>query len=161
MKISIITAFAENNVIGNNNKLIWYISEDLKRFKKITSGNSIIMGRKTYISLPFRPLPKRKNIVISKNKNLVFKGATLVSSPENALEICKNETEIFICGGASIYEYFLPFADKIYLTKIFHNFKGDTFFPKINFDNWKLINKIEKNGKYKFSFLDYERQTKI
>ncbi len=156
MKISIIAAVAENNVIGNNNKLIWHISDDLKRFKKLTSGHNIIMGRKTYFSLPFRPLPNRKNIVITRNRTLIMEGAFVVDSPERALELCKKEKEIFICGGASIYKYFLPKADKIYLTKIYHNFDGDTFFPKINYDKWKLINKIEKKDKYKYSFIDYE-----
>lgn len=157
MTISIIAATAENNVIGFNNKLIWHISEDLKRFKRITAGHTVIMGRKTYESLPFKPLPKRLNIVISRKKKLKLKGAVVVSSPEEALKICKEDEEVFICGGATIYKHFIKSADKMYLTKIYHNFEGDTFFPEIKNEDWKLINKTNSEDKYRFSFLDYER----
>ncbi len=144
MTISIIAAVAENNVIGNNNKLIWHISEDLKRFKKLTTGHSVVMGRKTYESLPFKPLPKRKNIVISSQKDLKFEGAVIVNSVKEALEECKNEEEIFICGGAEIYKLFLPVADKLYITKVHKSFEGDTFFPEPDLSEWKIGYKSEK-----------------
>ncbi len=160
MTISIISAIAENNVIGKDNDLIWHISEDLKRFKRITAGHTVIMGRKTYESLPFKPLPKRTNIVITRDKNLKLEGVLIVSSPEEAIEKCKGEEEVFICGGASIYKHFLSIADKMYLTKLYHSFEGDTYFPEINYDNWNLIEKIDSGDKdkYKFSFLDYVRK---
>ncbi len=160
MTISIIVALAENNVIGNNNDLIWHISDDLKRFKKLTSHKPIIMGRKTYESLPFKPLPNRKNIVITKNKNLVLEGAIVVNSPDEALKIIKFEEEVFICGGSEIYKHFLPKADKLYLTKVYNEFEGDTFFPKINYDRWKTFNSsgelFDEKSKLKYCFSDYE-----
>ena len=140
MTISIIAAIAENNVIGKDNKLIWHISEDLKRFKQITSGHPVIMGRKTYESLPFKPLPKRKNIILSSQKDLKYEGAIVLNSKDAVLEECRNEEEIFICGGAEIYKLFLPLAEKLYLTKIHHNFEGDTFFPEIDFSEWEIEN---------------------
>ena len=151
MTISIIAAIAENNVIGKNNDLIWHISEDLKRFKSITSGHTIIMGRKTYESLPFKPLPRRKNIVIS-SKNIKFEGAVTVKSPKEAIDLCKNEDEIFICGGAAIYEAFLPKAEKFYLTQVHESFSGDTFFPEINFDDWLILNSVDNKHDKKTGF---------
>lgn len=160
MTISIIAAIAENNVIGKDNDLIWHISDDLKRFKKLTSEHSIIMGRKTYESLPFKPLPNRKNIILS-NKKLNFEGATVANNIKDALKLCKGENEVFICGGAEIYKTFLPLANKMYLTKVHKTFEGDTFFPEVNFDNWKLINKSEKLSDKKtgleFTFFDYKK----
>lgn len=159
MTISIIAAIAENNVIGKNNGLIWHISEDLKRFKKLTSGHPAVMGRKTYESLPFKPLPKRKNIILSRNKDLIYKGATVINSLEKVIKECKNEDEIFICGGAKIYKLFLPYTDKIYLTKIYHSFEGDTFFPEINFSKWKIEFEseifLDNKSKLKYSFINY------
>ncbi len=159
MTISIIAAIAENNVIGNNNDLIWHISEDLKRFKKLTSGHTIIMGRKTYESLPFKPLPKRKNIVISRKDDLYFEGAIVVKNPEEALKECKDEDEIFICGGATIYNHFLNIADKMFLTKVHQEFEGDTFFPEIDYYEWELKSKSEKFKDEKsgldYTFLNY------
>lgn len=159
MTISIIVAFAENNVIGKDNSLIWHISDDLKRFKKLTSGHPIIMGRKTYESLPFKPLPKRKNIVISSQKELKFEGAIVVNNYEDALKECSLDDEVFICGGASIYKYFIDIADKMYITKVYDTFEGDTFFPKIDFEKWKIISHSEKmfdeTSKLEFSFIDY------
>ncbi len=164
MTISIIVAVAENNVIGNNNKLIWHISEDLKRFKKLTTGHPVIMGRKTYESLPFKPLPKRKNIVISSQKNLKFDGAVIVNSVNKALEECKKEKEVFICGGAEIYKLFLPLADKLYITKVHKTFEGDTFFPEPDFSKWKIGYKSEKFYDEKsdlyYSFSDFLRNKK-
>ncbi len=160
MKISLIAATSSNNVIGKDNKLIWHISEDLKRFKKLTLNCPIIMGRKTYESLPFKPLPKRKNIIISSNKNLKFKGAIVVGSPKEAINICENDKEIFICGGETIYNEFIEIGDTIYLTKVHKEFEGDTFFPKISEKTWKITEKIDSSDEnYKYSFLKYETHT--
>ncbi len=161
MTISIIAAIAENNVIGKNNKLIWHISEDLKRFKKLTSGHPVIMGRKTYESLPFKPLPDRRNIILSTRKDIKYEGAEVFNDINEILKECKNENEIFICGGAEIYKLFLPLADKMYLTEVHKVFEGDTFFPEIDFLQWKLIEKSEikydeKSDLY-YKFLNYEK----
>ncbi len=160
MTISIIVAISENNVIGKNNDLIWHISEDLKRFKKLTSGHSIIMGRKTYESLPFKPLPKRKNIILS-FKDIKFEGAYVVNNLEDAIKLCEGEDEIFICGGAEIYKRFIPLVDKLYITKVHKKFEGDTFFPKINYNEWKLIERskrlYDKNSDLDYTFLDYTK----
>ena len=117
-KISIIVAIAQNHAIGKDNKLLWHISEDLKRFKRITKGCKVIMGRSTYLSLPFRPLPHRENIVITNVKGEKFDGCTTVYSIDEALEFCNENEESFIIGGASIYKQFLPYANKFYLTKV-------------------------------------------
>jgi len=164
MNISIIAAIAENNVIGKDNNLIWHISEDLKRFKKLTTGHSIIMGRKTYESLPFKPLPKRKNIVISSQKGLRFEGTEIIHSIDETLNHCKNEEEIFICGGAEIYLSFLPIANRLFLTKVHHTFDGDTFFPEIDYSKWKIEYESEmlfdEKSKLHYSFINYIREKK-
>jgi dihydrofolate reductase len=165
MIISIIVAVSQNNVIGKNNSLIWHISEDLKRFKSLTNGHTIIMGRKTYESLPIKPLPNRRNIIISSNKNLKFDNAETANSPENALKICENESEIFICGGAEIYKRFIPYANKIYFTSILKNFEGDTYFPEIDSDIWEIQSESEIKTDYKsnisFIFKDFIKKRTI
>ena len=157
MQISIIAAVAQNGIIGNQNKLIWYISADLKRFKKITSGHPLIMGRKTYESLPIQPLPKRTNIVISRS-NPNFPGAIIADSPEAALAHCPADTEIFISGGSQIYEQFLPLADKLYITVVHHDFEGDATFPEINFEEWTLIESQDFHQELSYSFKTYIRK---
>lgn len=139
MEIIIIVAISENNAIGKDNKLLWHISDDLKRFKKLTSGKAVIMGRKTFFSLPNGALPKRRNIVITDCKEDCCPGAEKVSSIEEALELVKNEDQIFIIGGGMIYAQFLPLSNKIYLTKVHKNFDGDVFFPEINMAEWEII----------------------
>jgi dihydrofolate reductase len=137
--ISIIVAIAENYAIGKNNDLLWHMSEDLKRFKRITSGHKIIMGKKTYLSLPVRPLSNRENIVITDDPADRFEGATLVFSIAEALKKCPKTEENFIIGGASVYQQFLPYTDRLYLTRVHRNFEGDVFFPEINFVEWNLV----------------------
>ncbi len=142
MTLSIIVAVAEGNVIGKDNSLIWHISEDLKRFKRLTENHTVVMGRKTYMSLPFRPLKNRRNIVITKGKNHI-EGVETAHSVEEALELCKGEDEVFIIGGASIYEQTIDIADKIYLTKVLKEFEGDTFFPEISDKKWIVSERSE------------------
>lgn len=151
--INIIVATSENNVIGRGNDIPWYIPEDLEHFKKLTTGNTVIMGRKTYESLPkeYRPLPNRINIVITRDKSYQAKGCLVVNSLEDALRKADNDKEIFIIGGGQIYREGLKFAERIYLTKIHNNIEGDTYFPKLN-KFWKLVDEEEKSG---FSFLTY------
>ena len=158
MTISIIAAVSENNVIGADNKLIWHISEDLKRFKKLTLNKVIIMGRKTYESLPVKPLPDRRTIVISSKTDLEFKNVMIANSPQKALELCKSENEIFICGGEQIYKEFIEKADKIYLTRIHAKFEGDAYFPKFNEKKWKIRKTEDSQGNdLKYSFIEYSR----
>lgn len=158
--ISIIVAIAENNVIGANNQLIWHISDDLKRFKALTTGHCVVMGRKTFESIG-KPLPKRTNIVISRNKDLVIDGCTVVSSLENAISACGKDDEIFIIGGGELYRQALPIAQKLYITWVHKKFDGDTFFPEIDFSQWREV--FREKGKptetdgLEYTFINYER----
>jgi dihydrofolate reductase len=136
--ISIIAAVAENSVIGKDNKLLWHIPDDLKRFKKITLGHPIIMGRKTFESIR-RPLPGRLNIIISRNSEFKIEECVVVSSLEDALKIAAEHDaqEVFIIGGASIYKEAISYAHKLYLTKVHRSFEGDAFFP--SYDDFKKV----------------------
>ncbi len=139
MKFSIIVAIAENNAIGYNNDLLCYIPGDLKRFKKITSGHAVIMGRKTFFSLPKGALPNRRNIVITDQPEDCCPGAEIVHSIEEAIKIADKTKENFIIGGGTIYEQFLPISQKMYLTLVHKQYEADVFFPEINFDEWAVI----------------------
>ncbi len=153
--ISIIVATAENNAIGKDNDLIWYISDDLKRFKRLTTGHTILMGRKTYESLPNGALPKRENIVITHDKSLQYERCTMLYSIEEAIEKYVNSPkEIFVIGGGSIYEKLFPYAQKIYLTKVHASFEADVFFPEIDKTEWKIdfSEDHKKGGKNEFDF---------
>lgn len=139
LPISIIVAIAKNYAIGKDNKLLWHISADLKRFKKLTTGNTIIMGRKTYLSLPRKPLPDRKNIVLTRSKNFEAEGCVVVNNIEQVFENLSPNNENFVIGGESVYKMFMPYANKLYLTVVDREYEADTFFPEINFDEWKVI----------------------
>lgn len=136
--ISIIVAIAANNAIGKDNKLLWYIPEDLKRFKALTLGHKIIMGKKTWFSLPKRPLPGRESIVLTDRKDEKIDGATMAYSIDEVLKLCDPEQENFIIGGGSVYEQFLPLADRLYLTRVHAEFEADTFFSEIRPSEWLL-----------------------
>jgi len=138
-KISIIVAIAENNAIGKNNELLWHIPEDLKRFKKLTTGHTVVMGKNTYLSLPIKPLPNRRNIVISDNKSDNFEGCEMAFSIKEAINKFDQDKENFIIGGGMVYRSFLPLADKLYITKVHKSFDADTFFPDIDNSQWNLI----------------------
>lgn len=142
--ISIIVAIAQNNAIGKDNKLLWNISEDLKRFKRLTTGHTVIMGEKTYDSLPVKPLPKRNNIVITHIPNKKFEGCNTVYSIEEAIEKCPDNDECFVMGGGSVYNQFMLHADTLYITRINKDAEGDTFFSQIDKTIWKLT-EIEEN----------------
>lgn len=140
MTLSIIVAIAENRAIGRNGDLIWHNSRDLKYFKKTTSGHTVIMGYKTYLSLPgHKALPNRRNIILSSRMDAAPEGFEVVHSIPEALELVKDEDEVFIMGGGMVYEQFLPLADRLYLTRIGKSFEADTYFPFINFDEWDLV----------------------
>lgn len=157
--ISIIVAVAENGTIGDKNALLWHISEDLRNFKRITSGHPVIMGRKTFESLG-RPLPNRVNVVVSRSTTSI-EGCIVVDSLEKAIAHFSAEEEIFIIGGAQIYAQAMPLADKFYLTVVEHPYEGDTSFPAWDEAEWRLIGEERfpcgEKYPYPFSFREYER----
>ena len=161
MSISIIVAVAENYAIGKDNDLLWHISEDLKRFKKITSGHKIIMGKNTFLSLPIRPLPNRTSIVITDDPTDSYEGCIMAFSIEDAMSKCDESEECFIIGGGSIYKQFMPLADKLYITRVKRSYEADIFFPEIDEDEWKLIDEEEHideaNDGLAFAFQVYVR----
>jgi dihydrofolate reductase len=160
--LSIIVAIAENYAIGKNNDLLWHIPEDLKRFKSITSGHPVIMGKKTYLSLPVRPLRNRENIVITDDRNDVFEGCTLVYSIPEALSKCNPAGENFIIGGASVYRQFLPQTDRLYLTWVHKDFEGDVFFPELDFSEWQIVSRedfpVDEKLGFSYSYVIYDRK---
>ncbi|MDC3106718.1 dihydrofolate reductase [SAR86 cluster bacterium] len=143
MKITIVAAIASNNVIGQKNSLPWDIPEDLKRFKQLTSGHTILMGRKTFDSIG-RPLPNRTNIVMTKDTNYQKEGVEIVFDEKEALNLIKDlNQEVFIIGGSKIYELFEPRATSLMITRVLKDFEGDAFFPDINWSNWRVKSKEE------------------
>ncbi len=165
MKLSIIAAVSNNNVIGNENRLIWHMPADLKRFKNITIGHTLIMGRKTFQSIG-KPLPGRTTIVVTSQEELDIQGCPKATSFKEAIKLVKDEKEVFIVGGAEIYQQAIKsyYTKKIYLTRIFADFEGDTYFPEIYPEKWELIERIdyepdEKNI-YPYAFLVYKRKVR-
>lgn len=141
--ISIVVAIAENGAIGYKNDLLWHLPADLKRFKEMTTGHSIIMGSRTFRSLPKGALPNRRNIVLSRTQQ-DFPGAEWAASPEVALELVGEEAEAFVIGGAQVYEQMLPYTDKIYLTRVHADFpETDTFFPELDMSEWVELSRTE------------------
>lgn len=161
MKVSQIAAMASNRVIGSNNQLPWDIPEDMKFFRDKTKNKIIIMGRKTFESLG-KPLPNRFNIVITRNKDFIAPGATIVNTIEAALKLAESKitewnSEIFVIGGAEIYKLAMPFTDRIYLTEIQKEFKGDAKFPEFDKRAFKITEKSDRTEPVKFSFVTYDR----
>ena len=166
MKVSLIVAASENNVIGKDNNLIWHLPIDMQFFKETTLNHHVIMGRKNFESIPhkFRPLPNRTNIIITRNKNYVVENAIITDSVEASILIAKqnNDDEPFIIGGGEIYKLALEknLVHKIYLTRIHANLNGDTFFPKLD-KSWKILSQKkyfkDENHKYNFSFIVLEK----
>jgi dihydrofolate reductase len=160
MSIKLICAISKNNVIGNKNELPWNISEDLKRFKELTSENIIVMGRKTFESIG-RPLPNRKNIVLSNNKNLKIENVEVFNSANDVLSFYKTFSEnkdLFIIGGNFIYKLFLEYCDHLHITFIDKNYEGDAFFPSLDWKEWKLLDEemsYDEVEKVNFYFRDY------
>ena len=160
-ELTIIVAAAENDAIGKDNKLLWHLSDDLQHFKKLTSGHHIIMGRKTFESFP-KPLPNRTHIVITRQEDYVVpEGVIKASSLQDAINLAKDDSQPFIIGGGEIYKQGMDYADKIEITRVHHDFEGDTFFPKIDSTIWKEVNNVfhkkDKDHDYEFSFLTYVR----
>jgi len=164
MNISIVAAIGKRNEIGRNNALLCRLPADLKHFKELTTGHVIVMGRKTFESLPNGALPDRKNIVLTRNKNLSFNGCEIFSSIKEIIDNRKfYNSEIFIIGGGEIYKQAMPFASKLFLTKIHATFNdADTFFPEINYLNWEELSredfKADEKNPYDYTFLVYRRK---
>jgi dihydrofolate reductase len=159
MKISIVVAAAQNNTIGKNNELLWHLPADLKHFKNLTTGHAILMGRKTYESIG-RPLPNRRNIVITRQP-IQLEGCEVVNSIDEAMAICDGEEEVFVIGGAEIYKQTLERCHRIYLTRVNQHFEGDAYFPELNETQWVEISRSvhpadEKNPiGYSFIILEH------
>ena len=153
VKISLIVATATNNVIGRDGELPWHLSDDLKRFKKLTLGKPVIMGRLTYESIG-KPLPDRRNIVISSQKDLVIEGCEVVASPDEALALAEGAEEVMVIGGGKIYEQMMSKADRIYMTFIDDAVDGDTFFPDVRSEEWHVFSQEDfpADGSRAFGF---------
>jgi dihydrofolate reductase len=159
--ISIIVAIAENRAIGKDNRLLWHLSDDLKRFKKLTTGHTLIMGRNTFLSLPNGALPNRRHIVITDQEDDSFEGCEMARSIEDAIQLAGSEVESFVIGGGMVYKQFLPVAGKLYLTQVHASFEADTFFPEIDFSLWKALvtEEVEasERNQYKHSYTEFIR----
>jgi dihydrofolate reductase len=161
MKISLIVAMASNRVIGNNNVMPWHLSADLKKFKQITMGSPILMGRKTFESIG-RPLPGRTNIILSRNSEYRQDECLVFNDIEKAIKkACESSGEIFVIGGADLYEAMLPIADALYITIINREFQGDAFFPDIDMNEWSEVEREDiyddPDTAFTYSFLKFEK----
>lgn len=143
MRIALISAMTKEGVIGNQNTLPWHLPEELKYFKELTLGKPVVMGRKTFQSMNERPLVKRQNIVLTKERNFLRQGITVVHSVQEAIKVAGKAEELMIIGGASIYAAFLPLASRLYLTLIHQDYSGDTLFPVLNWEEWELVSQQE------------------
>ena len=161
--ITVIAAIAKNNELGKDNDLIWYLSADLKRFKKVTTGHHILMGRKTFESIG-KPLPNRTTVIITRNDNYFVDGCLIANSLEAAIELAKNDSEVYIIGGAQIYQQALnsKLVDKLDITHVHETFEADVFFPIIDTNVWQEISredfKADDKNKYDYSFVSYIRK---
>jgi dihydrofolate reductase len=159
MTVTDVVAISENHVIGKDNQMLWYLPNDLKHFKDITTGHTVIMGRKTFDSVG-KPLPKRRNIIITRQA-ITIAGCEVVNSIEAALALCAGEQEVFIVGGAEIYKLAMPLTTRIYLTIVHKDFSGDSFFPEINKQEWKEVfredHQPDEKNSLPYSFITYER----
>lgn len=161
--ISIIVAVAENYAIGKKGDLLCHLPADLKHFKEITSGKTVLMGERTFYSLPKHPLPNRRNIVLTDVAGKTFEGAEAVYSLQDLCAKVQGEEEAFVIGGGMVYRQMMPLADKLYITHIHHSWDdADTFFPEIKEDEWKLISseehKADEKNPYDFTFCTYNRR---
>lgn len=159
-QITIVVAISQNNAIGRDNQLLWHLPADLKHFKSITTGHTVIMGRKTYDSIG-KPLPNRRNIVITRQQGLQLAGIEVVNSLEEALSLCKTDEEVFIIGGAEIYKQALPLVHKIELTRVHQEFEADAFFSELAKETWKEVWKEDhlpdEKNKFAYTFSTLER----
>ena len=157
MIISLIAALGRNRVIGKDNSLPWKLPADMKRFKELTTGKPVVVGRKTFESIG-KALPNRKNIILTRDKDFKANGCIVVYSVDEALRACKEDNELMVIGGEQIFRQFLPIANKMYLTIISGDFDGDAHFPKYKKEEWKALKREEhKNEQYKFVFVELVR----
>ncbi len=160
--ISIIVAVSEDWGIGKDNELLWHISEDLKRFKRLTYGNTVIMGKKTWESLPRKPLAGRKNIVLTDDPQEIIDGSVTAYSINDALDKCEKKEEIFIIGGGSIYRQFMPIADRLYITHVHKKAPADIYFPEIDLSIWEVVEKEEfrasENNTIPYTYTVYKKK---
>ena len=160
--LTMIAAAAENNALGKDGDLVWHLPDDFKRFKKLTTGHHIIMGRKTFESFP-KPLPNRTHIVITRNRDYTKEGCIVVHNLEDALKIAEEDTQPFIIGGGEIYKLALNASEKIELTRVHDTFEADAFFPELDLSKWELINEEfhEKDERHSvsFTYLTYVKKT--
>ena len=163
MRVSLVVAAAENDVIGRDGGLPWHVSSDLKLFKAITMGKPMIMGRRTWESLPRKPLPGRRNIVITRQAGYAAEGAELVGAFSEAMELCAGEAEVSVIGGGQVYREAMPVADRIYLTRIHLEVDGDTFLPKIAPGEWREVERTDyprgERDDASFSLIVLDRRT--
>jgi dihydrofolate reductase len=164
-ELIIIAAIDQTNGLGYKNHLLCHLHDDLKNFKKVTSGHTVVMGSKTWKSLSVKPLPNRKNIVLSRQSNVIF-GLNIASmSRSEMLEACENDEKVFIIGGAEVYKQFIDIADRLIITHIQHSFISDVFFPEINDEKWIKINEIEHPADvrhaYAFTICEYIRRKQL
>jgi len=158
-ELIIIAAIDQKNGLGYKNHLLCHLHDDLKNFKKVTSGHTVVMGRKTWESLSMKPLPNRKNIVLTRQSDATF-GVNIASmSMSEMLESCENDEKVFIIGGAEVYKQFIDIADRLIITHIHHSFISDVFFPEINDGKWIKITEIEhpvdERHAYAFTISEY------
>lgn len=158
--LSIIVAVANDNVIGINNTMPWHLPEDLKRFRALTTGHHIVMGRKTYESLG-RLLPGRTTVIVTRNTDYAVEGAIIAHSVEEALAACMDDEEVFLIGGAELYQQGITHADKIYMTEVHADFEGDAFLPSFDLTQWDEVEReshVAENG-LSFSYVTYVQQS--
>lgn len=159
-EVTLIAAAGENNELGKDNDLVWHLPDDFKRFKILTTGHYIIMGRRTFETFP-KLLPNRTHVVITRKENYSPEGAIVVHSIDEALEVAKNDKHPFVIGGGEIYKLSLPKADRIELTRVHGTFDADTYFPEFNEENWKLVSSEfhpkDDRHNYSFTYLTYDR----
>lgn len=157
---SLIVAVSENGVIGDKNQLPWHISADLKRFRKLTTGHHLIVGRKTFESID-RLLPDRTMVIVTRNREYFFTGAKIANNLEHALELAQDDSQPFVAGGAEIYRQSISLVNRIYLTRVHCQIEGDTFFPEIDWSKWRLVDserfEADKKNQFDYSFEVYDR----
>ena len=159
--ISIIAAVSENNALGKNNDLVWHLPDDFKRFKQLTSGHYIVMGRKTFESFP-KPLPKRTHVIVTRQKNYTPEGCLVANTLLEAIQLCPKNEDTYIIGGGEIYKQSIAIADVLEITRVHHSFDADTFFPEIDLKIWQLTSeefhpKDDKHN-YSFTYQSYRRK---
>ena len=161
--LSIIVAVAQNGAIGKKNDLLWHLGSDLKRFKQLTMGHPVVMGRKTWDSLPKKPLPGRQNIVMTNNPDFEAEGATVVHSVNGLFKALKDcDEEVFVMGGAAIYETLLPFTKRLYITRVYRDYDADVYFPTIDMSEFTLVKfgepMYDEESGLDYAYEEYDRK---